>query len=143
MKRPATDASAPGPSFFGAWLDRDGGLTFVRRRHCRGRRRSGSQRPGPSAASSDARDLARSSCGGGRRDRIFGGITLNATHQNRSPDSLAALPAGLALPNGRRILTTQQFASAIVPVGGPTGIHLTGTFIWGALNDFENEPFPW
>ncbi len=74
---------------------------------------------------------------------FVGGITLNATHQNPSPDSLAALPAGLALPNGRRILTTQQFASAIVPVGGPTGIHLTGTFIWGALNDFENEPFPW
>jgi len=80
---------------------------------------------------------------GGGRDlvRVYRGD--HATHQNLSPDSLAALPAGLAVPNGRSILTTQQFASAIVPVGGPTGTHLTGTFIWGALNDFENEPFPW
>lgn len=74
---------------------------------------------------------------------VAAGVTLNANHQNLSPDSLAALPVGLAVPNGPRIFTTQQFANIAIPVGGPTGIRVSGTFIWGALNDFNNEPFPW
>jgi hypothetical protein len=68
------------------------------------------------------------------------GVTLNDYHHTINAES-APVPPGYSLAPGQ-IYTTQQFVSGIIPIDKKSGVRIATTFLWGALDYFEKNPFP-
>jgi len=68
-------------------------------------------------------------------------ITGNTAKHYSSPMALAAIPAGLDLPN-QQLFATQQSATAILPIDPKHGFVTSATYLWGATDFPQNLPFP-
>lgn len=73
-------------------------------------------------------------------------LTGHTANHQPSPNALAGQPPGqdIAGPGGKKQeYGTSQAITAVVPVDIRNRLTATATYTWGALDYFENEPFPY